>query len=533
MLLALGAAVGAAWLVNPLLHGVLVVALHGLGREVRGEALGRAAALLGLAAPWLALYAATHMAHTAAMTALTGFAWALLRCRRRGWRAPLLAGFFLGAALTIRPYSAALAAGPFLVAATVWCWRRPRWFLPRALGFVMALALPVVIWLLYNRAVFGSCWTIGYQVLHGSGHDLGFGMRGFAGKLEPFTFWMGFAQTQSRLGSVQLTLLAWPVPLLLLALAAFGRGSGRPEQWCLASFLCVALGYGFYFNRGDWIVDPRFLLAGCPALLVVVGLALFRWRLRPVLKATAVFVALVMALGVRFPHEAGQFRAWLMRFRDRADPVIQTLQNQRGILFFPDDEFEATGGPARDPFFHRPLITARAAGRVDAQLRSRFPDRPGAWYVAHDPLGRVLYEPTVELRRLAATATAASRIRAHSNLGEANEVVVVKPGVPFCVRLEPAVGPDEAVVFGWIRPEDSAALELVATLDGQEVWRRALEPAGSWHYRDGWIGLAPGARVLTFQVVGTGRVGLVNPTRIRARVLRCFLSNLGPQPRDQ
>lgn len=532
VLLALGVAIGLPWIINPLLQGLLVAALYRLGREVRGEAVGRGAALLGVVAPFLQLYAAMHMAHTATLVALTGFAAAALACRRRGWFAPLAAGMLLGVAATMRPWSALLYALPFAVSGGMRLVRRPRRYGWRLLLGLAGLAPPLALLLLYNRAITGSPFAFGYHAIHGSGHALGFGTRGFVGALEPFTPWMGLAQTQFRLGLVQEALLGWPLPLLLLVACAFGRGTGRPERLLLASLVTVAVGYGCYFNRGDWLVDPRFLLAGCPGLLVLTALALARLResplrLSPRVAATALAVLAVVALGWRAPEQVRDLAGWLMRDRVRVDPAVALLAGERAILLLDDAAFEAVGQLAVDPHLERPLVTARASGRADDDFRKFFPDRPGCYYLARGPVGPVLYREVARRDGCAQQRglVAAGRLSLEW-LGRSNRGWVIRQGVPACREITAGAG--EALAFGWIRRGDPGKSTLVVKLGGRVVWRRDLQPIGKWMFRDGFVPLPPGRHELRFEVEGPARVGILNPDRIQAELHPRYRPGLAP-----
>jgi hypothetical protein len=517
-LLALGVLVGLPWIVNPLLHAVLVWLLHGLGREVGGRAVGRGAALLGAASPFLVLWSGTFMAHTAAIAALTGFAWAMVRCRRRGWAAPVAAGLLLGAAIVIRPYSALLVAFPFAVSGICRLVRRPRWYGPRMAVVCLGLALPVAAFLLYNQAVTGSPWKLGYQVFHGTGHDLGFGLRGFFQDHRPFTPWMGFAHTQHRVGTIQEFLLLWPVPLFLLLGFAFATRAGRIERLLLAGFVCVAFGYAAYFNRGDWLCDPRFLLEGAPGLLVVAALAVRRVPVERASKATLVAVCALTAIALRAPVRLQEVGAHLMRDRVRVDPAVSALEGRSGILFLDRELYRAAPGVVADPRLKKPLLRAKARGRADERVRAFFSDRRSAYYLAADAGGLTAYEEVARLEALALRPLPEKVQRLKQvELGSENTILALRAGTTL--RLPVTGGPDRALAWGWFyRGPPRGGVLVVRTDAGAEV-RLLGDPPEEWRFRSGFLPLPDGVESVAFTVEGRGGFGIVDPDLIRARIV--------------
>ncbi len=107
LLLAVGLAIGAPWLVAPLLGGLYILLLYLTGRELNGPVLGLAAAVLGLISPMARLIFGSMLSHAAASTLLLATLWlALVSRRRRGWQVAALAGVAAGFAFGIRPLTA-------------------------------------------------------------------------------------------------------------------------------------------------------------------------------------------------------------------------------------------------------------------------------------------------------------------------------------------------------------------------------------------------------------------------------------------
>jgi 4-amino-4-deoxy-L-arabinose transferase-like glycosyltransferase len=111
-LLALGQALNRAWIVSPLCSAVTVFAAWRIGREVYGNTVGLAGALLLTLSPLWLMLSGSMLSHAAASMWLALFLWLFLR----GWRGKgsgrniLLAGLALGFAFSTRPLSG-LAVG--------------------------------------------------------------------------------------------------------------------------------------------------------------------------------------------------------------------------------------------------------------------------------------------------------------------------------------------------------------------------------------------------------------------------------------
>jgi hypothetical protein len=116
--LALGVAVGARWLVNPILAGLSIWLTFLLGRRVFGEAVGLMAAGLTLTSPFFLLNSGSLLSHPLGLVLAAGFALAWLkgfgeRDAPRRWPYTLLAALLMGALVLARPFTAVGVALPF------------------------------------------------------------------------------------------------------------------------------------------------------------------------------------------------------------------------------------------------------------------------------------------------------------------------------------------------------------------------------------------------------------------------------------
>ena len=182
LLLAPGLAVGAPWLVAPILGGIFVILLYLTGRELDGPVTGLLASTLGLLSPLVRLIFGSLLSHAAAATLILTGLWLLLLARRqRNWPAAALAGIALGLAFGIRPLSAAAMAVP-LAAVLVrdLIALRDRDSRNRIIGWIMGGAAAALPTLAANHLITGNALTFPYSLAEGSMYfaaNLPFGIR--------------------------------------------------------------------------------------------------------------------------------------------------------------------------------------------------------------------------------------------------------------------------------------------------------------------------------------------------------------------
>ena len=268
-----GALISAPWLVNPVLVAICVVALYWFARHVYGEMQGRAVAALFAVTPMVLFMAGTWMNHVAVLCLVTiGLAalmeWDRSATTRRRVVFAAGVGLALGLMATIRPLDAIIVAIPIGVF-QLWVIRRDwRRFGELAVQGVLGVigATPV---LYANAATTGSPFRFGYEVMWGAGHQIGF-------RVDPY----GNAHTVGRalqlgmryIGELNMALMAWPTPgllIVIMALLAFRRVT-RWDVLLIALFMAQACAYASYSLVGE-LLGPRFLYTALPTLVVILA----------------------------------------------------------------------------------------------------------------------------------------------------------------------------------------------------------------------------------------------------------------------
>jgi hypothetical protein len=182
LLLAIGLAVGAPWLVAPILGGLFVTLLYLTGRELDGPVTGLLAATLCVVSPMARLIFGSMLSHAAAATLILAGLWLLLVSRRlKTWPVAALSGITLGLAFGIRPLWAAAAAVPLAVMVVGdLLTRRDHDARDRILGWLIGGAAAVLPTLIANHLITGSALTFPYSLAKGSMYfaaNLPFGIR--------------------------------------------------------------------------------------------------------------------------------------------------------------------------------------------------------------------------------------------------------------------------------------------------------------------------------------------------------------------
>ena len=268
-LLAIGVALHAAWLVNPVLLGIGTWQLHRFARRAFGEDIARATILLFALTPFVLILGATQLSHTpvAVLTCLVLAelaAWDAETERAPLWHAAAL-GLALGAIALLRPFDALLVALP--VGLFQLARRRAgqgRW---RAMLIQCAAgSIPVLLLLAANLHTTGQLLRFAYDAANGPSHGIGFHVDPNG---ELHTPLRGLIYTSGYLLRFDRFLFEWPLPGLLVVcatLAMLRRGS-RWDSLLLALMASFLLGYATYWYRG-FFDGPRFLLPIVPVLVI-------------------------------------------------------------------------------------------------------------------------------------------------------------------------------------------------------------------------------------------------------------------------
>ena len=268
VLLATFHAVGAWWLLAPTSFA-LTVALSTAALErllPQERAVVRAAAILCCLSPFMLLLAGGALSHVTAGAAGALAFYAATRALggRAGW--VVLAGFAVGWMVLIRPWTG-LLLGPVLTLG-VWVARGGVAIAARRLPLWVAGGVPCAIGLFtYNRVLFGSATTLGYEVLYGPAHRLGF-------HTDPWSFAYGpveaLGYTASDLLQFGATLLETPVSLaLVVGLFLVLAPRLAPSVRVLAAWAVVPV----FGNALYWFHQPRMLFETGPAWIFLSAFA--------------------------------------------------------------------------------------------------------------------------------------------------------------------------------------------------------------------------------------------------------------------
>jgi hypothetical protein len=290
--LAIGAALGVPWLVNPLLAGICVLLTHDLVRGLYDERTSRITTLLLCASPWFLFMAMNLMTHTFTLAAALAGAVAVSRLVSRGllrWALP--AGASIGVLGLIRPLEGLTVA--LLFALWVLFHGAHRRVAGVALMALAAIAVGAIT-LPYNAYLTGEATRFPIMAytdaLYGQGTNaLGFGANrglGWTG-LDPIP---GHGPVDVVMNTmlnaylVNVELLGWATGSLLpLALLPLLRRPRRADRIMLIAILAITAAHAFYWFSGGPDFGARYwYLIIVPCCVVVArGILVLAERLEP------------------------------------------------------------------------------------------------------------------------------------------------------------------------------------------------------------------------------------------------------------
>lgn len=273
LLLAVGVALHAPWLIEPLLGTLALLGIYRLGRRFYSGAVAWLAILLGALSPFYTYLAASYMSHTVALFFAVYFLWMLVRFVQdwRWYDLALAAVFAVGLLLT-REFSAAIigvVASAFLLGGQ-WrsLWQRKATLWPVFCLAISILMSGLVVYLLYNQFQTGSA-TVSPRTLFFPGDRYGFGQGiGFYGQ---HTFAAGMVVLDQLLTILLIDLYGWPffLTLALLPLTFFRRDRGtRWDIFCALLLMALCGAQAGYFYHGIYL-GPRYLFETLPFLLLL------------------------------------------------------------------------------------------------------------------------------------------------------------------------------------------------------------------------------------------------------------------------
>ena len=338
ILLAIGEAAGAPWMVNPVLAALLLVGTFLLGRSLHGSACGLGAALLLGSSPVLFQLAGTYLNHVAFLTMFVASVWMLLRsreCERARWAAG--AGFAFGWAVAIRPFDAVLLGSAVALLLAHDLVRGGAKARRRALAFV-ASSLPWALLLFgWNHAMSGSPWVTPYELWNPANRP---GLPGNARADHDLSrvAEKGILVLESYVR--RLFVVPWSgVAVVVLALAA-SRRLGKAGVLLVIASVVPVIGYALYPGIGGpsaMFADGRYYSATLPvlALLASLSVAHLARDLPRVLRGGL----LVTVVGLFVAAAVGPFAAEIQRTEStRVRPLVYGNREFGRFLASQDDE---------------------------------------------------------------------------------------------------------------------------------------------------------------------------------------------------
>ncbi|MEO8621265.1 MAG: glycosyltransferase family 39 protein, partial [bacterium] len=275
--LAVGIVLRAAWLVNPALLALTILSLYGFARRAYGEPVARASALLMALSPFALFMAASFMNHlpvlwltTVAMMQLA--IWVDTDRPRDANRSAALIGLAIGGAFIVRPLDALVIAGVIglMQLANI----RGSMIRVRSLAFqIVSGLIPVAVLFAVNMQTNGAPMRLGYEVLYGSAHQLGFHLDPYGTLHTPLR---AIVFASKYLLQLNVLLFEWPLPAVGIIVAGL-VALRRPTKWDLfliALLLAQVVAYAVYWHDGSFR-GPRFLFTAMPAIVILTARAPF------------------------------------------------------------------------------------------------------------------------------------------------------------------------------------------------------------------------------------------------------------------
>lgn len=408
-LLAVGAAAGIAWLVNPVLAALAMLLTHAVLREIYSPRVARGATLLLAVSPWLLFLGMSMMTHVASLVFALAAALGVAYARRSGasWPA-LIGGLAIGVVSLIRPLeglAVALILGVWSLAA-----RGRRWRLTPSVALVGGTVLAGALVRPYNAALTGSASRFPLMLYSDKyyapgANDLGFGAnRGLGwGALDPFPgHGVRDVVVNAVLNTVTINveLFGWATGSLCVVLALIAlRRLSRADWKMLAVVLLIAGIHSFYwFSGGPDFAGRYWFLTIVPSCALTASGARRLTSDAPSARSRASLglAALSVSAMLTFMPWRAVDKYWHFR---RMEPGIARLAATHDMR----DAIVLVRGP-RHPDYHGAAIfnplDLRADRAVFAWDRSRavreaviraYPDRP-VWIVDGPSVTRRGYE---------------------------------------------------------------------------------------------------------------------------------------------
>ncbi len=406
LLLAPGALLGVTGSVNAVYAALTVPALYGILRRVTDRGWARAVLVVYLSSPFTMAMAATELAHTSCLMALSWAAWCWLRTRDE---APPLwshAGLAVGLSLAFmnRPLTVVGIGAPMVLA---WLWQqrraRGRELALRAAAFGMPAALLAGLFFWFNQAQTGSALTVAYQAArdYQIANDYRFaiwppGEAPTVSNMRPHTLIQRLAELGVGGLRLNFALFGWPSSFALALCSGLLWRKAWP--WAL-SVLCFGVLYSGVHDPGvDTIGPNHYAELALPVLvLTAIGLKGLTDALRsvelPGLQARALPAALLTSLIILtlVGYAPARFGAVHRAAQDIAQPfdAVEQAGVEDVVIFtyrgFINTRHQAPGSisfvrwhPIPSPDLDDPVLWVNHLDiPSDKAFMSHFPDRRG------------------------------------------------------------------------------------------------------------------------------------------------------------
>jgi hypothetical protein len=364
VVMALGLATRAAWLLNPLLTALIVLNMYRFSQRTYGEGQARIVVLLLVTSPVLLLVGASYMNHTPTTWLLTAALAALPVWVSRG-RGAAIIGVCIGSAIAIRPLDGTIG-GVVIGLVMLWSAGRTPGRARSLLGGIAAGAVPLALLLAANWATNGHPMLFGYELLWGPNHSLGLHDDPSG---NPHTALRAFLLAVKYIIQLNWIVTAWPLPVLFLVVTGLlaADTTNRWDAVLLGWFVAQLVAHALYWHDGQF-VGPRFLFAAVPAVLVLAarapvllaqraGRPTARWRMAVAIVPVCIGVAWLRPMkpfGVQ--ATANELRATRSRFK------VPPPREARSTSFGPALIFVQEGASTR--LLHR--LWGLGVSRADA-----------------------------------------------------------------------------------------------------------------------------------------------------------------------
>lgn len=385
LVLALGVVTGLLPFVVPSASGLAAVFFVLALKPLLGRVSARLCGLLFLVSPLVLLLGGSFMSHTTYLACVLGGTVGLQRVvsgpARGEWSCRALragTGLLWGWALITRPQDAALAGVLALLALCLsGTLRRAVTALP---WMLCGLAIPALILLAWNRALYGTPLAIGY----------GFTSVGFRMPMYQATFGLSDAFPLSK--AIAITswtwfrlngaLLGWPLSLIFVPLALAARSAGRLVLFCFAA-CAVFVGVYFFYSYYGAEYEARYYFPLVPPLLTLTVLGLRRLAATRVGTAWAIWLLLasfVYAGGHYWPvYLIPRYAQAYEQVSPHVAQAAREAQLGKALVLMPIDPNAPYQYPAgfqfNDPWLRSDLLFARDLPEAYDCLRSAFADR--------------------------------------------------------------------------------------------------------------------------------------------------------------